>query len=67
VKFDGKKQLFAMLSAKLEKIMFDRPIDPKICKTGWLSLKEQMKWSVRSVLLSSTNLYTTTPTEQWFL
>jgi hypothetical protein len=34
VEFDGKKQLVAMLSAKLENIMFDRSIDPKICKTG---------------------------------
>jgi predicted alpha/beta hydrolase family esterase len=47
----------------------DRPIDPKNKNVeDWMTeLEEQMKMSVRTVLLHSINEYAVTKREQWVL
>jgi dynein heavy chain len=58
-----------MFSAEQEKIMLDSPIDPKNKNVeDWMTeLEEQMKESVRSVLLHSINQYLCTKREEWVL
>lgn len=69
VEFNEKKQLITMLSAEQEKIQLDRPIDPKNKNVeDWMTeLEEQMKLSVRTVLLYSINQYAVTKRSQWVL
>jgi predicted alpha/beta hydrolase family esterase len=52
-----------MLSAEQESIKLDKPIDPKNKNVeDWMTeLEEQMKMSVRSVLLHSIKDYTEAP------
>ena len=58
-----------MLSAEHESIKLDRPIDPKNKNVeDWMTeLEEQMKSSVRSVLLKSIADYTEVPREEWVM
>ena len=62
VEFDseGKKTILAMLSAERERICFDRIIDPngKNVEDWMTEVEEQMKISIRSVLLNSIKDYT---------
>lgn len=65
VEFNERKHIMSMLSAEQEKIMLDTPIDPKNKNVeDWMNeLEEQMKRSVRSVLLHSINQYICTKRE----
>jgi dynein heavy chain len=58
-----------MLSAEQERIPLDRPIDPKNKNVeDWMTeLEEQMKLSVRTVLLNSITQYPQTKRQQWVL
>lgn len=58
-----------MLSAERERICFDRIIDPKGKNVeDWMTeVEEQMKISIRSVLLNSIKDYTVRPREDWIL
>jgi dynein heavy chain len=62
VEFDAKRHITAILSAEQERINLDRIIDPKNKNVeDWMTeLEEQMKLSVRSVLLHSINEYAVT-------
>jgi coproporphyrinogen III oxidase-like Fe-S oxidoreductase len=62
VDFDDKKQIVSMLSAEHEKINLDKTIDPKGKNVeDWMTeLEEQMKMSVRTVLLYSIKQYVCT-------
>jgi dynein heavy chain len=65
VEFDknGDKTIIAMLSAEHERIAFDRIIDPKKKNVeDWMNeVEEQMKLSIRTVLLKSIKDYTVRP------
>ena len=58
-----------MLSAEMEKIPFDKIIDPKGKNVeDWMTeVEEQMKNSVRTVLLQSIKDYAVQPREDWVL
>jgi dynein heavy chain len=71
VEFDteGKKTILAMLSAERERVAFDRVIDPKGKNVeDWMNeVEEQMKTSMRTVLLNSVTDYPTRPRQDWIL
>lgn len=58
-----------MLSAEHERISFDRIIDPKKKNVeDWMNeVEDQMKQSIRTVLLKSIKDYTVRPRQDWVL
>ena len=66
---EGNKTILAMLSAEHEKIPFDKIIDPKKKNVeDWMNeVEDQMKCSMRSVLLKSIKDYVTKPRADWVL
>lgn len=60
---NGEKTILAMLSAEMERIPFDHIVDPKKKNVeDWMNeVENQMKVSVRSVLLKSIKDYVAKP------